>query len=94
MARKKKVRRAKRTVRRTRNLSSKHSNPKNKIKLVFNNLLLFIALSLVSLVAYRLVSNEILINLFQVMAMVFGFVSVGFLITLLVLFIIKIVKKR
>ncbi len=67
---------------------------KRKIAVVLNNLLLFVALSLVSFVLYRFLQNELLVNLFFVMSMVFGFVSVGFLITLLILLIIKLVKKR
>lgn len=93
MARKKRtVRRAKRRV--SRRVASRKVNVKRKIVIVINNLLLFVALSLVSFVLYRFLQNDILVNLFQVMAMVFGFVSVAFLITLLVLLIMKMVKKR
>ena len=97
MARKKRVaRRAPRRTSRRRNnyRNSKTSIIKTKIMIVFNNLLLFVALALVSFVLYRFLQNDFLINLFQVMAMVFGFVSVGFLITLLVLFIMKIISKK
>jgi len=92
MARKKRrVRRARRRVSRRTAL---RMDIKRKIAIVINNLLLFVALSLVSFVLYRFLQNELLVNLFFVMSMVFGFVSVGFLITLLILFIIKLVKKR
>jgi hypothetical protein len=67
---------------------------KKKLTVVINNLLLFVALSLVSFVLYRFLQNEILKNLFNVMSMVFGFVSVAFLIALLVLLILRTVKKR
>lgn len=67
---------------------------KKKITIVLNNLLLFIALSLVSFVLYKFLQNAFLVNLFFIMSVVFGFVSVGFLITLLILFIIKLIKKR
>jgi len=93
MARKKRtVRRTKRKV--SRRVSSRKGDMKKKIKVVISNLLLFVALSLVSFVLYRFLQNEILVNLFQVMSMIFGFVSVAFLITLLVLVIMKVVKKK
>ncbi len=93
MARKKRTR--KRATRRgSHRVASKSGNIKKKITLVVNNLLLFIALSLVSFVLYRFLQNDLLVNLFQIMAMIFGFVSVAFLITLLVLVIMKMVKKR
>ena len=67
---------------------------KKRITIILNNLLLFVALSLVSFVFYKFLQNDILQNLFYVMSMVFGFVSVAFLITLLVLVIMKVVKKK
>ena len=69
-------------------------NVKNKIAVVINNLLLFVALSLVSFVLYRFIQNAFFQDLFFVMAMVFGFIAIGFLIALLILFIVKAVKKR
>ncbi len=97
MARKKRGRRkASRRVskRASRSKSFGRNDTKRKIAVVLNNLLLFVALSLVSFVLYRFLQNELLVNLFFVMSMVFGFVSVAFLITLLILFIIKFVKKK
>lgn len=97
MARKKRGKRrvARRTSRRgSRSKSFRGNDIKRKIAVVLNNLLLFVALSLVSFVLYRFLQNDLLVNLFFVMSMVFGFVSVGFLITLLILFIIKLVKKK
>jgi hypothetical protein len=69
-------------------------NIKRNITLIVNNLLLFVALCLVSFVLYKFLGNEFLKSLFQVMAMVFGFVSVAFLICLLVLVIMKFVSKK
>ncbi len=97
MARKKRVKRRTptRTSRRvSRSKSFRGNDSKRKIALVINNLLLFVALSLVSFVLYRFLQNEVLTNLFFVMSMIFGFVSVGFLITFLILLIMKLVKKR
>ena len=97
MARKK--RGAKRTTKKVevRKINFKNiisGNIKKDINLIINNLLLFVALSLVSFVLYRFLTNDLLKNLFQVMAMVFGFVSVAFLITFLVLIIIKFISKK
>ncbi len=92
MARKKRVRR--KTAKRVSKRTSRGFGVKKKIAIVLNNLILFVALSLISFVLYKLLQNDFLINLFSVMSMVFGFVSVGFLITLLILLIIKISKKR
>jgi hypothetical protein len=74
--------------------SSKSMNVKKKTGIVINNLLLFIALSLVSFVLYRFVQNTFFTDLFFVMAMVFGFVAVGFLIAFLILIILKSVSKK
>jgi hypothetical protein len=97
MARKKRV--VKRTAKRTvaRKINPKNiitGNFKKDINLIVRNLLLFIALSLVSLVLTRFLQNPLLVNLFSVMAIVFGFVSVAFLIYLLVLWIIELVSKK
>ncbi len=101
MARKKRAR--KKTKRRVskRRVSSifKGSKLKKRIAVVINNLLLFVALSLVSFVLYRYLpifglQNDILNNLFFIMTMVFGFVAVGFLVVLLILLIIKIISKK
>ena len=96
MVKKKRVKhKAHRAVKRSshKKFKFKSLNPKSKIKLVVNNLLFFVALCLVSLVLYRFVKNIILMNLFSVMAMIFGFVAVAFLIALLVLLIRKTMKK-
>jgi hypothetical protein len=67
---------------------------KKNINLIVSNLLLFVALFLVSLILYSFLGNDFLKSLFQVMTMVFGFVSVAFLITFLVLIIMKLVSKK
>ena len=84
-------RRAVRKVQR-RTVSSPYS--KRKLWIVLNNLLLFIALSLVSYVLTRFLANTFFIDLFSITAMVFGFVAVGFLIALIILLILSAFKKR
>jgi hypothetical protein len=97
MARKK--RGAKRTARKTAVGKAKSKQIvggkiQKNIALIVNNLLLFVALCLVSFVLYSFLTNNLLKNLFYVMAMVFGFVSVAFLISLLVILIMKFVSKK
>jgi len=97
MARKKRVQKrvAKRVSKKvSASKSLGRNDTKRKITIVLNNLLLFVALSLVSFVLYRFLQNDILVNLFYAMSMIFGFVAVGFLITLLILFVMKTVKKK
>jgi predicted neutral ceramidase superfamily lipid hydrolase len=89
MARKKIVKRTSKKISR----KIKSSEPRNKIKLVFNNLILFIALSIISLIIFNFVSNSILVNLFQIMIISFGFISASLLIALLILLIIKMVRE-
>lgn len=93
MAKKKrtKKRKSRRIVRKS---VSRAIGIKKKIAIVVKNLLLFIALSLVSLVLSRFLQNDFFIKLFFVMAIIFGFVAVGFLISLVILVIMKAVSKK
>jgi len=92
MARKKRGRKTRRVVRRGRTIKS--AIAKNKVGLVIKNLLLFVILALISYALYSFLTNEVLVNLFLILSMVFGFVAVAFLITLLILLIMKSFKKR
>jgi len=99
MARKKRIvkrkgRRVRRVSRSSRRSQSYSVSPRKKIWIVFNNLLLFVALSLVSFVLTRFLTNAFFTDLFSLTAIIFGFVAVGFLITLVVLLILSEVKKR
>jgi len=66
---------------------------KQKIKVVLNNLILFAILSLASFLLYRVSSNELLINLFSLLAIVLGFVAGAFVIILLIFFFMKLMDK-
>ena len=66
---------------------------KRKINLVLKNLILFAILSLVSFLLYSVSSNDLLINLFYLLAIVLGFVAGAFLIILLIFFFLRIMKK-
>ena len=66
---------------------------KRKINLVLKNLILFVVMSLISFGLYNILNNEIFKNLFSLLAMIFGFISVAFLIVLLVFLILKLMRK-
>ena len=85
--------RVKKVNRKSARKSSQLVGKKRKISVLLNNLLLFIALSLVSLVLTNFSSNDFFINLFSVLAIVFGFIAVAFLIVFLVLLLVKALKK-
>jgi hypothetical protein len=94
-----KKKRGKKTVKKSKKISKKNiklprvRSTKRKINLVLKNLILFAILTLVSLILYFL-SNDILFrSLFQLLAIVLGFVGLAFLIVLLALLILKIMKK-
>jgi hypothetical protein len=67
---------------------------KTKFSLVVKRLLFFSLLAIVLLILSSLANNSLLKNLFFVFAMASGFISVGFLIVLLILFILKFLRKK
>ncbi len=64
-----------------------------KIKLVLRNLIVFAVLGGVTFFLYWLSNEGFFRNLFSLLAMVFGFVGLAFLIVLLALLILKLMKK-
>ncbi len=66
---------------------------KRKIQLVLKNLILFGLLTAIFFCLYRISNNEIFTSLFQLLAIVLGFVGLAFLIVLLALLILKLMKK-
>jgi polyferredoxin len=66
---------------------------KRKINLAFKNLVLFVVLSFITFLLYNFLSNDLLVNLFLLLAIIFGFVAVAFLIVLLVFLVLRIMKK-
>ncbi|MCK9567984.1 hypothetical protein M0R72_03445 [Candidatus Pacearchaeota archaeon] len=89
----------KKRVKKVSRKSARKSSPivgkKRKISVLLNNLLLFIALALVSLVLKEFISEEypFFIDLFFVLFIVFGFIAVAFLIVFLILLLVKALKK-
>lgn len=66
---------------------------KRKINLTLRNLFLFVIMFLISLALSSILDNELFKNLFSLLAMIFGFIAVAFLIVLLIFLILKSMKK-
>ena len=81
------------TVRKKNVKSVRVRSSKKKIKLVLKNLILFAILTLVCFLLYIFSNNELFRSLFQLLAMILGFVGLAFLIVLLALWILKLMKK-
>jgi len=62
---------------------------KRKFGLVLKNLALFAVLFVVSFGLYNVLTNEFLVNLFWMLALITGFISIAFLISYLILFFMK-----
>jgi len=65
----------------------------SKFKIALKNFILFFVLFLVSFVVYQFISNELYLNLFFILSVIFGFISLAFLIVLLVFFFLRKMKK-
>lgn len=66
---------------------------KRKIQLVLRNLILFAVLTAIFFCLFRLSNNGMLKTLFQLLAIILGFVGLAFLIVLLALVILKGMKR-
>jgi len=104
MARKKKVTKKKISKKRTVRSSGKRTAlkravkskvtrkvvaSKRKFRLVLVNLILFVGLSLISVLLYNIFSDEILQSFFFMSTIITGFIAVAFLITYLVLLFMR-----
>ncbi len=85
---KKKVRKTKKKPVVKRKVSVRQTK-KRKYSLLLKNLLIFVVLALISLVFAEFSSNIFFINLFAVLAVVFGFIAVAFFIVFLILALVK-----
>ena len=83
----------KRTKKKSVKKTVRKKSIKNKISLVLKNLFLFLILFIASFIFYNVSKEEFYIDLFLMLCMIFGFVSLAFLIVLLVLFFLKLSKK-
>jgi membrane glycosyltransferase len=69
-------------------------NPtKRRIHLVIKNLLLFSVLTIISYVLFTVSTNPIYDSFFYLLSIILGFVSLAFLISLLVLLVLRAMKK-
>ncbi len=66
---------------------------KKKINLVLKNLILFVILFTLSFVLYNVSSQEMYTNLFLLLSIIFGFITIAFLIVLLIFLFLKVAKK-
>ena len=73
--------------------ASRSAAPKKRTGLVLGNLIVSVILFVASVVLYYVVSNDVLKNFFWMLAMIFGFVGLAFLIIYIVLLVMKILKK-
>jgi len=92
MAKKKRGKKGSKSKTSKKKMNAVRSN-KRKIMTVSRGLVFFAALSVLSYLLYN-VSGQILFqNLFSLLSMTFGFISLGFLIVLLTLLLMKAMKK-
>jgi len=69
------------------------SSLKNKVDISLKNFIIFFILFLVSFLLYALSSSPFFLNLFQLLSVIFGFLSLALLIVLVVFLILKSGKK-
>ena len=75
--------------------SKKVSNSGNKkVHLVLKNLILFLAISIISFILRSILAEGLFKSFFFLLSIIFAFVAVAFLIVLLVLLALKFVKKK
>lgn len=73
--------------------SSTYSALKNKISISWKNFLVFLILFIVSFVLYSFSSTDFFDNLFGILSIIFGFLSLALLIVLAVFLILRSGKK-
>ena len=71
----------------------KNSSLKNKINISWRNFATFAALFLISFLFWNLLSTPLYKNLFALLSIIFGFLSLALLIVLVVFLILKLGKK-
>ena len=91
---KKSTRRVKRSRGAQRASRTSKYDSKRRIGLVLKNLVVFLALALISYLLYMFLGNSLIQSLFYLLSMVFVFVGIAFLIVLLVLLVLRVAKKK
>ncbi len=64
-----------------------------KIGVIAKNLILFVILFVFSFILYNVSDQEMYVNLFFLLSVVFGFVVISFLIVYLIFFFVRIMRK-
>ncbi|MBU3907312.1 MAG: hypothetical protein KKA64_03620 [Nanoarchaeota archaeon] len=90
---KRKKRAVKRRVNRVGTIQKTENSGARRFGLIIKNLVLFLVLSLGSILLHNLVTNEFLNNLFYVLAIVMGTVAFAFLILLMIFFALRLMRK-
>lgn len=88
MAKKKSVKKAKQKVSKSSNVGRAR-----KFKVVSRHLMFYAILFVISLVLYIASNNEMYVNLFWMLSFLFGFLSLAFLILVIIFFLLKNMKK-
>ena len=84
----------KRTVRKvSRKPVAKKRPSESKFRMVVRNLILFAVLFIISYMLFSVAGQEIYINLFFMLSLIFGFVALAFLIAFLIFLFRRILKK-
>lgn len=65
----------------------------SKFRLVLKNLILFVLLAVISFIFFQASSNQMYIDFFLLLTWILGFISVAFLIALLVLLFLKVIRR-
>jgi len=86
--------RARRRTTAQKNSVAYRSSISTNVRVVMNNLIIFFILFLISLILFSVLQSEVLRNLFFIFLLGFGFISVAFLITLVVFLFLKLLHKR
>jgi len=73
--------------------AQKTASLKNKINTSLKNFVIFLILFLASFVLYMISSSSLFLNLFGLLSIIFGFLSLALLIALVVFLILKSGKK-
>lgn len=64
-----------------------------KNEIIVKNFILFIILFILSFILYTVSNQDMYTNLFFMLSVVFGFVTIAFLITYLIFFFMKVMRK-
>lgn len=91
--RRKSSRRASRTSRSISN-SEKHEGYARRVKLSLKNFVLFFILAILSYIIFSVATQPIFVNLFEILAILFSFVSLALLITFFMFVLLKWFAKK